>query len=496
MAGYIHFTDEQKQRANSVDLVDFLRRQGEQLTHSGREWRWKRHDSVTVRGNQWFRHSVRQGGLAIDFVQEFYGLPFPDAVTLLLDGEQGVEFKQTDKNEPSPKRKEFVLPESAGSMRRVYAYLLKQRYINRYVLTHFVREKRIYEDKEYHNAVFVGFDENGIVRHAHKRGTYSNAAGYRGNVEGSDPKYSFNHIGTSDMLYVFEAPIDMLSYISLHQSNWQRHSYVTLDGVAEHAMLHVLAQNKHLSNVVLCLDHDPAGIEATGRLAEILCENGYKKVSCLQSTFKDWNEDLKARHGITPIPAQEHPKKEACHDLCEELRDLCRSIRFIKNSHGMLMEHYEKFISLIQNEKVMYSREAIMMEQLQSMASYALLAAKEQYRQLQKPVTIEQLTDELYASYHPHQDRDKLRVKADNLKQDITAINTQLHMVGIRSLDDKQKLISSFMSLALNCVKTHLFIDLEGQEQKTKAPQKQNANQSDCEQAVHEEPVQPKFNLS
>lgn len=80
MAGYVHFTDEQKQRANSVDLVDFLRRQGEQLIRSGREWRWKRHDSVTIRGNRWFRHSAGQGGLAIDFVQEFYGLSFPDAM--------------------------------------------------------------------------------------------------------------------------------------------------------------------------------------------------------------------------------------------------------------------------------------------------------------------------------------------------------------------------------------------------------------------------------
>ena len=269
MTGYIHFTDEQKQRANSIDLADFLRRQGEQLTRSGREWRWKRHDSVTVRGNLWFRHSSRQGGLAIDFVQEFYGLPFPDAVTLLLGGEQGSAFKQSNKKTPEPERKEFLLPEAAPNMRRVYAYLLKQRYIDRDVLTHFVREKKISEDKEYHNAVFVGLDENGIARHAHKRGTYSNPAGYRGNVEGSDPKHSFNYIGTSDTLYVFEAPIDMLSYISLHQRNWQQQSYVTLDGVAEHAMLQVLSQNNYLSNLVMCLDHDAAGIEATGRLAEI-----------------------------------------------------------------------------------------------------------------------------------------------------------------------------------------------------------------------------------
>ena len=496
MTGYIHFTDEQKQRANSIDLADFLRRQGEQLTRSGREWRWKRHDSVTVRGNLWFRHSSRQGGLAIDFVQEFYGLPFPDAVTLLLGGEQGSAFKQSNKKTPEPDRKEFLLPEAAPNMRRVYAYLLKQRYIDRDVLTHFMREKKISEDKEYHNAVFVGLDENGIARHAHKRGTYSNAAGYRGNVEGSDPKHSFNYIGTSDTLYVFEAPIDMLSYISLHQRGWQQQSFVTLDGVAEHAMLQVLSQNKYLSNVVVCLDHDAAGIEATGRLAEILREKGYDRISCLQSAFKDWNEDLKAQHGITPIPAQEHPKIEACRDLCKELRDLCSGVKSIRSPYERLMEHYEKFSSLTQNGKVMVGREAVVMEQLQCMATYALLAVSEQYRQLEKPVLIEQLTKELYESYHPYQDKGKLRVKADDLQQDIVSIKDQLQTVGIRTLEDKQKLISSYMSLALNCVKTHIFIDREGQEQKIKMQQKQNLNQTDCEQVICEETSQPQYNLS
>ncbi|OLN31350.1 toprim domain-containing protein [Desulfosporosinus metallidurans] len=496
MASYIHFTDEQKQRANYIDLVDFLRRQGEQLTRSGREWRWKRHDSVTIRGNQWFRHSSRQGGLAIDFVQEFYGLTFPDAVTLLLGGEQGAAFKQSNKKTPEPERKEFLLPEAAPNMRRVYAYLLKQRYIDRDVLTHFVRKKKIFEDKEYHNVVFVGFDENVIARHAHKRGTYSNAAGYRGNVEGSDPKYSFNHIGTSDTLYVFEAPIDMLSYISLYQRGWQQQSYVTLDGVAEHAMLEVLSQNNYLSNVVMCLDHDAAGIEAAGRLAEILREKGYNKISCLQSAFKDWNEDLKAQHGITPIPAQEHPKIEACRDLCKELRNLCSGVKAIKSPYERLMEHYGKFSSLTQNGKVMVGRDAIAMEQLQSMASYALLAVQEQYRQGEKPVLIEQLTKELYESYHPHQDKGKLRVKADELQQDITAMNDQLHIVGIRTLDDKQKIISSYMSLALNCVKTHIFIDREGQEQKIIMQHKPNLNQTDGEQVICEETSQPQYNLS
>ena len=49
----------------------------------------------------------------------------------------------------------------------------------------------LYEDAEYHNAVFIGKDEHGIVRHAHKRSVNSEGKAFRINVEGSDPAYSF-----------------------------------------------------------------------------------------------------------------------------------------------------------------------------------------------------------------------------------------------------------------------------------------------------------------
>lgn len=40
---------------------------------------------------------------------------------------------------------------------------------------------------------------------------------FKGNVEGCDPRYSFRWIGKSNTVYVFEAPIDMLSFISMYQ---------------------------------------------------------------------------------------------------------------------------------------------------------------------------------------------------------------------------------------------------------------------------------------
>ena len=77
------YTQAQIDKANAVDLEKFLRAQGETLVRSGKEYRWKAHDSLTVCGNKWFRHSQSKGGLPVDFVMEFYGKSFPEAVQML-----------------------------------------------------------------------------------------------------------------------------------------------------------------------------------------------------------------------------------------------------------------------------------------------------------------------------------------------------------------------------------------------------------------------------
>lgn len=300
--GYVYFTDDQKQQANAVDLEDFLTRQGEKLLRSGREKRLASDHSITVRGNEWYDHANEKGGCAIDFVQMFYGRSFPDAVTMLLNGEQGQEYRQREPREPEPP-KPFVLPEANHDMRRVYAYLTKTRCLDREVVSVFARAKMLYEDAKYHNAVFVGFDKEGVACHAHKRGTYTQGEPFKGNVDGCDPRYSFHYTGQSDTVYVFEAPIDMLSFISMYQKDWQQHSYVSLCGVAEHALLQLLADNPQVQKIGLCLDNDKAGIKARKRITDILSERGYGNVFSLFSVQKDWNEDLQAQQKQKIIPA-------------------------------------------------------------------------------------------------------------------------------------------------------------------------------------------------
>lgn len=299
MGTFIYFSDEQKRRANSVDLTAFLRRRGEKLLPSGRDKRLDSDHSITVRGNQWFDHSTGEGGLAVDFVRRFYNLSFPEAVALLLDGEQGEAYHIAEEKSAKPP-KPFVTPPANEEMRRVYAYLTRQRGVDRDIVYDFAQPGLLYEDAEYHNAVFIGKDEHGIARHAHKRSINSEGKAFRQNVEGSDPRYSFHWTGISNRLYVFEAPIDLMSFITLYPQDWQTHTYVALCGKSEHAMLRLLEQNPTLQKVALCLDSDAAGQKAVERLTGILQEHGYSNVAPMLPEAKDWNDELVAQQTNAP----------------------------------------------------------------------------------------------------------------------------------------------------------------------------------------------------
>lgn len=140
---------------------------------------------------------------------------------------------------------------------------------------------------------FVGLDEHGVARHAHMRSTNFKGRSFRINVESSLPQYSFHHAGPGKNLFVFESPIDLLSYICLHPEDWQSQSYVALCGTSGQAMLWLLEQNPGIQSICLALDNDKAGKTATERLARELRRRSYTS-TVLIPQHKDWNDDLLA----------------------------------------------------------------------------------------------------------------------------------------------------------------------------------------------------------
>ena len=281
----MYYTQEQIDRANQADLVLFLQSQGEPLERAGQEYRWKRHDSLTVRGNKWYRHSVSRGGGPIDFVMEFFGKSFTEAVELLT-GEKGAA--------PPQDSPQFRLPSRSPDNRTARNYLTAARRIDEDVTGFFFASGDIYEDAAHHNAVFVGRDEDGIPRYAHSKGTAGN---FRLDVKGSDKAFNFCYRGEGERLFVFEAPIDLLSFLCLFKKEWQKQSYLSLGGVGEKALLRFLSDRPNIKIVYLCLDSDEAGNDACSRLVKLIPE-GYT-VHRLIPLFKDWNEVLQHRAEIT-----------------------------------------------------------------------------------------------------------------------------------------------------------------------------------------------------
>lgn len=288
MATYIHYTQEQKDRARTTNLVALLERQGERLKRSGNEYQWRDgSNKVTIRGNLWYHQYEEVGGDAIDFVRKFYNKDYPEAMEYLLNGYGG-----TLATAPPVQRKEkeFVMPDRNDNMRRVYAYLINKRGLNRDVVSTFAHRQMIYESLPHHNVVFVGYDTDGVPRHAHKRGSGSQST-YKGNADGSMPEYSFHWNGTSNKIFLFEAPIDMLSYISMNPYRWQQNTYAASCSVADRVLLQCLKDNPNIQEVYLCLDNDNVGQKAAKRISDKLFVMGYK-TEILTPTYKDWNEDL------------------------------------------------------------------------------------------------------------------------------------------------------------------------------------------------------------
>lgn len=285
---YIHFTKEQREQARRTDLANFLIRQGEKVRKSGSEYEWlDGSQKVTIRGHLWYHQYEQKGGDAVDFVRRFYNKDYAEAVEMLLNNCDGqIVNLQTTEREQKP----FILPPRNDRMSRVFSYLLLTRGIDKDVLFEFVKNKMIYESAYYHNAVFVGYDSSGKPRHAHKRGTVTSNP-YKGNVAGSQPEYSFHFNGTSDKMFLFEAPIDMLSYISMHKENWQEHSYAASCSVSDRVLFQCLKDNPNIKNVYLCFDNDEAGQVANKRIADKLNSMNIKS-EILIPIHKDWNEDL------------------------------------------------------------------------------------------------------------------------------------------------------------------------------------------------------------
>ena len=219
---------------------------------------------------------------------EFYGKSFPEAVQLLT-GEPGEAQPEADPA-PSPA---FRLPLRNVTNANILNYLTQERKLSPSLVNVFIAAGDIYEDAAHHNVVFVGRDADGHPRYASCRGIYEK---FRQDVAGAEKSFGFAHRGTDKQLMVFEAPIDLLSFIELFPKNWQQHNYLSLGGVSGKALRQFLSERPDVERVFLCLDADKAGEDACKRLTALLPDT--VSVTRIQPCMKDWNDVLVHRAEI------------------------------------------------------------------------------------------------------------------------------------------------------------------------------------------------------
>lgn len=471
------YTEEQIKSANAVSLEQYLRSRGEKLARAGREYKWiykdsfGEHDSVAVRENRWYDHKNGKGGYTVSFLQEYFGYTFPEAMKELLSGEEPQKYvihKEASKK-PEKEEKKFILPEKSKNMRNLYAYLIKTRFLSEKVVNAFVKQGLIYQEAKYNNIVFVGIDENGKAVSAHKKSPYSNYSKFKATVAGSDTQYGFCYRGSGEKLFVFEAAVDMLSYISLYSENWQENSYLALDGLSPKPMLWFLQTNSKIKEIYICTDYDAAGIENAEKFQDMLVKKGYdeKQIHREYPVYKDWNETLKEKNGVCPILPQPHPKKE---EYKKTVRRLCaynskkdtpyiryRQQETEKGGIDFLVGRLNKELRYMQKnfrEKNEFQNElkggAV---RIADAAICRLCLLRQEKSEFPTETIYNQFLAELSEAYKPYKDKGKLNQKLEQMKKEIGDAR--------KARDDGQSLFLCLKSAADTAIRMFVYLETD-----------------------------------
>ena len=303
-ASGLHFTKEQIEIARETDLPDLLEYLGYSVKRVGRYYTTREMDSLRIKNRRtWTRYSTRQHGDAITFLEVFCGKSFVEAVEFLLDYHGKTRDSPMPRKSEPEERKPFALPIAWHDQRRVFAYL-RGRGIAAQVIEGFIRSGLLYEDALHHNCVFIGRDGSGKPVFANKRSTNTFGASFKGDVESSNKDIAFRLPcdPQKDWVVVFEAPIDLMSFCTLHRS--VRSNAVALCSLYNGPLNTYLKENPHLQQIIFCLDTDQWGRKAVKDLTVEYEQKGYRVSALEPKSGKDWNEYLQQRCATAMLTQQ------------------------------------------------------------------------------------------------------------------------------------------------------------------------------------------------
>ena len=280
-----YVTPEQIERAKRMDLLTYLQyyEPQELVRFSGNVYTTRTHDSLKISNGKWCWWSRNIGGRsALDYLIKVRGMPLPEAV-LQIDGQAAVMPPVSLKVQKPVEPKKLLLPEKNENNDHVITYLMG-RSIHQEIIDYCIRTKQLYESRDYHNAVFIGFDRHGVPKYATLRGTFGER--FMGEVNGSDKHFSFSIPARNECrkLHLFESAIDLLSYGTLELlsgKDWRQENCLSLAGIympkkiieestPPAALMQYLKDFPQIKEIALHLDNDTAGRLAAKTIKTLL----------------------------------------------------------------------------------------------------------------------------------------------------------------------------------------------------------------------------------
>jgi hypothetical protein len=294
------------QEAKRTDLLTYLQNYepDELVRISAAVYCTRTHDSLKISNGKWAWHSRGIGGRsALDYLIKVRDMGFLDAVEQIM-GRAAVQppvFIPAEKEIP---KAPFVLPEPDRGTYEVERYLA-ERGISRELIAHCLDLRILYQtrNKGYANAVFVGRDADNIARSATIRGLRGN---FKGDVSGSDKRYSFALANGSENLHLFESAVDLLSFATLEGIRKPESfdgSLLSLSGVYRPrkdivestlppTLAHYLSEHPNIRHIHLHLDNDLAGRRATEAIMAVLPKEYAAYDEPPPAGHKDYNDYL------------------------------------------------------------------------------------------------------------------------------------------------------------------------------------------------------------
>ena len=297
------YSKEEILKAKQVDLLSYLKRKHpDELVQFTRDtYTTKEHDSLKISNGMWYWFSKGIGGKsALEYLIKVKDYPFVNAMSEILD----CDYEKNDyqyKVKEQPLSVLLQLPEKNENCYRVIEYL-EGRGIDKDIILECIDKDLIYESKDYHNVVFVGYDNEFNPKFACVRAT--NSSRYMHDCYGSNKACSFKLIANNkenNAVHLFESAIDLLSYATILKMNnidYHNENLLSLSGVYQPAkeignskmpiaLTLFLFNNKNINKIYLHLDNDAAGRNATLGL-KFAIDNSYEVIDDPPKIGKDF----------------------------------------------------------------------------------------------------------------------------------------------------------------------------------------------------------------